>query len=74
MKIRFLDLSVRSKKELSEQIKTYKRFLIKGNFVLGSKVVDFENKISKIVQKKYTIGCSSGTNALYLALKSIGIK
>ena len=24
--------------------------------------------------KKYTIGCSSGTNAIYLALKSIGIK
>ena len=74
MKIRFLDLSVKSKEELKNQISSYKKFLKKGIFVLGPDVVNFENKISKFVQKKYTIGCSSGTNAIYLALKSIGIK
>ncbi len=74
MKIRFLDLSVKSKDELKNQISSYKKFLKKGIFVLGPDVVNFENKISKLVQKKYTIGCSSGTNAIYLALKSIGIK
>ena len=74
MKIRFLDLSVKSKNELKDQINSYKKFLKKGIFVLGPDVTNFENKISKLVKKKYTIGCSSGTNAIYLALKSIGIK
>ena len=57
MKIRFLDLSVKSKDELKNQISSYKKFLKKGIFVLGPDVVNFENKISKLVQKKYTIGC-----------------
>ena len=74
MKIRFLNLSVQSKKELEVHTKIYKKFLKQGNFVLGPSVDKFESKISRIVKKKYTIGCSSGTNAIYLALKSIGIK
>ena len=74
MKIRFLNLSVQSKRELEIHTKVYKKFLKQGKFVLGPSVDKFERKISQIVKKKYTIGCSSGTNAIYLALKSIGIK
>ncbi len=74
MKIRFLDLSIKSKVELKEHEIIYKKFLKQGKFVLGPYVEKFEKKISQIVKKKYCIGCSSGTNAIYLALKSIGIK
>lgn len=74
MKIRFLNLSIKSKKELDVHAKLYNKFLKQGKFVLGPSVDKFESKISHIVKKKYTIGCSSGTNAIYLALKSIGIK
>lgn len=74
MKIRFLDLSIKSKIEFKEQLKVYKKFLKEGKFVLGPYVDQFEKKISQIVKKKYTIGCSSGTNAIYLALKATGIK
>ena len=58
MKIRFLNLSVQSKKELEVHTKIYKKFLKQGNFVLGPSVDKFESKISRIVKKKYTIGCS----------------
>lgn len=74
MKVRFLDLSIKSKSEISKHLDIYKKFLLKGNFVMGKKVYEFEKTISKIVSKKYTVGCSSGTNSLYLALKSLDIK
>ena len=56
MKIRFLNLSVQSKKELEVHTKIYKKFLKQGNFVLGPSVDKFESKISRIVKKKYTVG------------------
>ena len=34
----------------------------------------FENKIKKILDVKYAVATTSGTAALFLALKSIGIK
>tara|TARA_B110001450_G_C17645150_1_gene490899 strand:+ start:999 stop:2087 length:1089 start_codon:yes stop_codon:yes gene_type:complete len=74
MKVRFLDLSVKSNKELEIHTKLYKKFLKQGKFVLGPNVDKFESTISRIIKKKHTIGCSSGTNAIYLALKAIGIK
>ena len=51
MKIRFLNLSVQSKKELEVHTKIYKKFLKQGNFVLGPSVDKFESKISRIVKK-----------------------
>ena len=74
MKIKFLDLSIKNKNDLKKHLKIYKAFLTKGTFVLGEAVIKFENFISRLINKKYTIGCSSGTNAIYLALKALNIK
>ena len=40
----------------------------------GKKIREFENKLSKFLNIKYAISCSSGSSALILALKAIGIK
>ena len=40
----------------------------------GDLVKKFEKKIQKLVKKKYVISCSNGTSAIYLALKSLGVK
>lgn len=40
----------------------------------GSFTKKFENKISKILKVRYVVAVPSGTVALYLALKAIGIK
>ena len=73
MKIRFLNLSVQSKKELEVHTKIYKKFLKQGNFVLGPSVDKFESKISRIVKKIYN--WLQFRNKCHLfALKSIGIK
>jgi dTDP-4-amino-4,6-dideoxygalactose transaminase/acetyltransferase-like isoleucine patch superfamily enzyme len=42
-------------------------------FILGQKVVELEEKISKYSQCKYGMGVSSGTDALLVALMALGI-
>ena len=40
---------------------------------IGPKIVEFENRIANYVGRKFAIGVNSGTSALHLILKSIGI-
>ena len=72
--IKFYDLKIKEGSELKAYLSEYKNFLTKGQFILGKDVLKFENQISKKIKKKFTTGVSSGTNAIYLALKAIGIK
>ncbi len=66
---------------LSEQFKDYKNILrkfekiIKNNdFTLGKEVDIFENNIKKLLNQKYVVAVGSGTDALMLSLKCLGIK
>ncbi len=66
---------------LSEQFKDYetilKRFktIIKNNdFTLGTEVDIFENNIKKLLKQKYVVAVGSGTDALMLSLKCLGIR
>ena len=54
--------------------KSFKSFLKSGIYLIGSKTNDCEKKIAKKVGRKYCVLVSSGTNAIYLSLKSLGIK
>jgi len=50
------------------------RTLVKtGDFTLGSAVTEFEERFSKLTGIPYTIGVSSGTDALILSMKILGI-
>ena len=56
--------------------KKYLENCIKTNFVstVGRYVNDFETLFKKIFKFKYVTAVNSGTSALHLALKSIGVK
>jgi len=45
-----------------------------GVLINGKNVVDLEEKLSKLTQSKYCITCASGTDAILLGLKALGIK
>ncbi|MDO8634956.1 MAG: DegT/DnrJ/EryC1/StrS family aminotransferase, partial [Dehalococcoidia bacterium] len=45
----------------------------KGNFILGEEVEKFEEEFAAYIGVKYGIGVGSGTDALFLSLKSLGI-
>ena len=50
-----------------------KQIVLKGDFTLGSAVDLLEEEIKKILKIKNAIGVGSGTDALFLSLKAIGI-
>lgn len=50
------------------------RVLESGRYILGEEVESFENEFSKYVGAGFTVGVGSGTDALELALRSVGIR
>ena len=44
-----------------------------GNFILGDEVEKFENKFAELCGTRYAIGVNSGTDALILSKRSLGI-
>jgi dTDP-4-amino-4,6-dideoxygalactose transaminase len=58
------------KKEIDKAIK---RVLESGQFIGGKEVENFEKEIAKFCGVKYAISVNSGTDALFLSLKALGI-
>ena len=74
MQVRMFDLRVKDLKIRNELNKSFKKTLDHGKFFFGPELYEFENKMSKFLNMKYAIGVASGSSALYLSLKSLGIK
>ena len=51
-----------------------KKFVKTGDFTLGKPLQVFEQKFAKLIGTKYAVGVNSGTDAIKLPLKAIGIK
>ena len=51
-----------------------KKFVKSGDFTLGKPLLEFEKKFSKLMGAKYAVGVNSGTDAIKLSLKTLGIK
>ncbi|MBO8219516.1 DegT/DnrJ/EryC1/StrS family aminotransferase [Prochlorococcus marinus] len=64
--------------ELNENKKTYFDLINKvfdsGRLILGQELENFEKNFSEYIGTNFAIGCDNATNALFLILKSIGIK
>lgn len=74
MQIPLVDLKAQYlsiKKEISEAIK---RVLNNCSFIMGEEVEKFEEEFACFCNAKHAIGVSSGTDALFLALKAIDIQ
>lgn len=44
-----------------------------GNFILGEQVLEFERQFAQLCNVQYAVGVNSGTDALILSLKALGI-
>jgi len=58
------------KKEINSAIQ---RVLDRGIFIEGKELEEYEKEIAKFCGLKYAIGVNSGTDALSLSLKALGI-
>ena len=68
--------------DLKEQYKKFGKIIDKkvisilssGNYILGKNVELFEENAKKYLNGKYALSCNSGTDALVLSLRALGIK
>ena len=58
------------KKNLFDIQKIFK----KTNFINGQEVEKFERNFAKFCNVKYSVGCNSGTDAIFFALKALNLK
>jgi len=69
----FLDLTRQYKRIKGEILSATQKVYEKGHFILGEEVSAFEEEFSDYCGVRYGVGVGSGTDALYLALKALGI-
>ncbi len=72
--IKFLDIFKQDKNIFNDNIKDIVKIIKKSEFINGTSVKIFEKNFSKFCKTKYAIGCNSGTDALFLALKALNLK
>ena len=74
MKVEFNNLFYLHKKIQKKLIQSFHTHLIKSDFIGGSEVSKFENNFKKLNNSKYCISCANGSDALVIAIKTLGIK
>ena len=73
MKIPILDLTAQYKSIKSEIDAAVMKVIESQHFILGPEVEAFESEVAAYCGTKYAVGVASGTDALILSLKALGI-
>lgn len=73
MNIKFLDLSRIHNPIRQEIMDEISKVIDTNSYILGNKVEEFENNFAKFHGLNYGIGVDSGTSAIELGLKALGI-
>ena len=74
MTIPMLDLKAQYSSLKNEIESALREILESGHFVLGPNVKAFEKEIASYNNVNYAVGVASGTDAIHLSLKALGIK
>ena len=72
MEVKYLDIQAQFK-ENREVRRVIDEILSSGQFVMGPAVEEFERNFAQLCGVKHAIGVSNGTDAIFLALKVLGI-
>lgn len=73
MNIPLLDLKAQFQPLRTEIMAAVQTVCEEQGFILGPRVVAFEESVSKYVGARYAIGCASGSDALLLSLMAMGV-
>ncbi len=71
--IKSFDLTEQYKKLEKKINSKVLKVLSSGNYILGENVRFFEKQINDYLGSKYSVSCNSGTDALILSLRALGI-
>jgi len=69
----FLDLKAQHATIRSEVLRAVERVLDSQHFILGKEVQLLESEVAQMVGAAAAVGCASGSDALYLALRALEI-
>lgn len=72
-KVPFLDLRIIDDKLRQDILTAIEKVLLHGPVVLGPEVYELEKRVADYCSRKYAVGVGSGTDALFLGLKALGI-
>ncbi|NQT72544.1 MAG: DegT/DnrJ/EryC1/StrS family aminotransferase [Chloroflexi bacterium] len=73
MKIPYTNIAAQHVRIKNEILSAVGNVLDHGKFILGNEVEEFECRFADLCKVSYAIGVNSGTDALILALRSLGI-
>jgi len=68
-----LDLRAQHAELEEELLEGFSAVIASGRFVLGEPVEAFESSLAKLCDLPHAISCNSGTDALWLALRGLGV-
>ena len=74
IEIPFNDLRLHHEGLASEIQAAFNRVIKESSYILSEDVEEFETNFARINNYKHCISCGNGTDAIYVALKAIGIK
>lgn len=72
-KVPFLDLALQYHSIQQELETAALRTLRSGRYIMGDEVVEFERGFAEYTGSRYAIGVASGTDAIHLALRALGV-
>ncbi|MFO7660896.1 MAG: DegT/DnrJ/EryC1/StrS family aminotransferase [Candidatus Cloacimonadaceae bacterium] len=74
MKVPLLDLQAQYKPIMPKLRQAIDEVLLNHQYIMGPQVKALETKMQEYLGIKHAIGCASGTDALVLAIRALGIK
>ncbi len=73
MRIPFVNLKAQHENIKEEAMELLEEVFLSGQFILGDQLKEFENNFASYCNSKYAVGVASGTDAIVLSLKVLGI-
>jgi dTDP-4-amino-4,6-dideoxygalactose transaminase len=71
--MQFIDLASQQKRIRTQLEKNMTAVLDHGKYIMGPEVAEIEQRLAEYVGVKHAIGCSSGTDALLMALMAFNV-
>lgn len=72
--LNFIDLKKQQALIKNEIDNAISKVLKHGKYIMGPEVIEFEEDLKKFTDSKFAISCGNGTDAITIALMSLGIK
>ena len=73
MNVPYVDIGAQTRLLKKDLLRAIEEVLDHGNFILGQEVQSFEEAFAAYCGVRFAVGVNSGTDALFLSLKALGI-